>query len=207
MYCSHCGSQLDAGARFCASCGMPAESDAPVQETGTPVLTLEPVFVPLNVYLKILPLHVFFTLWGGGFLGGMAMFGLRALGIHVPTFVPFAGFAALFFVGVPLVGLSIVRRTYARTVYRFYATKLEYHEGFFAVEKKSIDYRKVTEVSYRQGVLQKRHGLATIVLSTAGLTVVSGRVRSGILVQDVPGGERVYHQVRELVERASRRAA
>ncbi len=207
MYCTRCGTRIGADAVFCPSCGAPLQSEPGPRDADAPVLTARPVFVPLKVCLQLLPLQLFFTVWGGGFFGGFSMVGLRALGIDVPTPTTFVAFALLFFAGIPLVGLTLIRRTYARTVYTFYGTRLEYHEGFFAVEKKTIDYRNVTEVSYRQGVLQKRHGLATIVLSTAGLTIVSGRARSGIRIVDVPDGERIYAQVRALVERAGAQAA
>lgn len=105
------------------------------------------------------------------------------------------------FFGIPLIAYVTRLKTYARTKYTFYPTKLEYYEGFFTVEEKTIDYANVTEVNLRKGVFQKMYGLGTIVLSTPATTHASGRVRSGIHLRDIANPDRVYKQVKDLLKR------
>jgi hypothetical protein len=88
--------------------------------------SLRPVFIGWIALVQQLPLQLFFTLWCGGFFGGFAMAsGLFAKG----SWGPFVFFAALAFVGFPLVTYVGKKLNYARTEYRFFADRLEFDEG------------------------------------------------------------------------------
>jgi membrane protein YdbS with pleckstrin-like domain len=192
--------------RFCPGCGT-ATGDAPpapFEESNIPVLALKPVFIPWAVMLSILPLHLFMTFWGGGFFGGFSMFAVQALGIDLPPGATFVFFGALFFLAIPIVTYTAQKKTYAKTEYRFYQTKLDYYEGFFTTEEKTIDYKNITEVNLVKGVIQKKYGLGTVILSTPATGFRSGRSRSGIRIHDVPNADQVYKQVKDLVERSAR---
>jgi membrane protein YdbS with pleckstrin-like domain len=190
---------------FCPGCGSAAGEAAPttIQESHVPVLSLKPVFIPWAILLAILPVHIFMTIWGGGFFGGFSLFAVQALGLDLPTGSTFVFFGAVFFFGLPIVAYTAQKKTYAKTEYRFYQTKLDYIEGFFTSEEKSIDYKNITEVNLVRGIIQKKYGLGTIILSTPATGFARGRARSGIRVQDIPNAERVYHEVKGLVQRAT----
>jgi membrane protein YdbS with pleckstrin-like domain len=141
------------------------------------------------------------TLWGALFFGGFAMLAIQTLALDVPKGAPFAVAGAAFFVGIPLLVYFTRQKTYAQTEYRFYPDKLDYFEGFFTTEEKSIQYDYITEVNLRRGVFQKMYGLGTIVLSTPATGMVSGRMRSGILIADIPNADRVYSQIKDLLKR------
>jgi membrane protein YdbS with pleckstrin-like domain len=151
-----------------------------------------------------MPLHIFMTIWGGGFFGGFSMFAVQALGLDLPGWSTFVFFGALFFIAIPIVTYTAQKKTYQKTEYRFFRTKLDYYEGFFTSEQKTIDYKNITEVNLVKGVIQKKHGLGTIVLSTPATGFASGRARSGIRVQDIPNADQVYEQVKDLIQRATR---
>ncbi len=106
----------------------------------------------------------------------------------------------MFFLGIPLLTYWAKARTYALTEYRFFPSKLDYYEGFFTVEEKTIDYRNVTEVNLRKGIFQQKHGLGTIILSTPATG--GRRARSGIRISDIENPDQVYGQVKDLVGRA-----
>jgi len=207
MYCAKCGQKIADNTNFCPSCGIATQAPEPVRESDTPVLTTRPVFIPWATWLGMLPIHLFLTVWGAGFFGGFSMFAVRALGITVPTGSTFVFFGLVFFLGFPLLTYISQKKTYANTTYTFYNTKLDYFEGFFTREKKTIDYRHITEVNLREGIIQKRYGMGTIILSTPATGLGSGRARSGIRVADILHADRVYDQVRALIERANARAA
>ncbi len=175
-----------------------------MEELDSPIFILKPVFLPTVTLLSLLPLQIFMTAWGAGFFGAFGFFalmGLRGIGfnVNVPMWFTFVFFGCLFFFGIPIVAYIAKKRSYKRTEYRFYPKKLEYYEGFFTIQEKSIEYRQVTEVSLRRGVFQRRYGLGTMVLSTPATGIGGGAGASGILVQDVRDPERVYGRVKELI--------
>ena len=106
-----------------------------------------------------------------------------------PTAVFFGG---LFFFGIPIVSYINKINTYRKTEYRFYPTKLDYYEGFFTVEEKTIDFSKITEVHLRKGVFQRMYGLGTIIISTA-------TIGSGIKITDIEDPDGIYQQVKEII--------
>ena len=204
MYCQKCGKAIGKDARFCHSCGTPVSKGFRASESGDPILVLRPKFFPLVTTLSVLPLQIFFAVWGGGFFGGFSMFAVKVLNLPLPTWFTFAFFACVFFFGIPIITYFAKKKTYAKTEYRFYPTKLDYYEGFFTTEEKTINYKNVNEVYLRKGVFQKMYGLGTIILSTPATGYQSsGRARSGIRVADIESPDLVYRQVKELVSRVS----
>ena len=195
---------MGSSAKFCPNCGAQASSGFQVKESDTPVLTLRPVFVPLVTAFSVLPLMIFFTIWGGMFFGGFGMFGVKALGLNLPGWFTFVFFGCLFFFGIPIVTYISKKKNYEKTEYRFYNPKLEYYEGFFNVEEKTINYKNITEVYLRKGLFQRQYGLGTIVLSTPATGSSSiGRARSGITLADIKNPDEAYRQIKELISKFS----
>lgn len=204
MYCQSCGKTIGKDARFCPRCGTPVSHGFQASETGEPALVLRPKFLPLVTALSVLPLQIFFAIWGGGFFGGFSMFAVKALNLPLPTWSTFVFFGCLFFFAIPIVTYFAKKKSYAKTEYRFYPTKLDYYEGFFTTEEKTINYKNVNEIYLRKGIFQRMYGLGTIILSTPATGSQStGRARSGIRVADIENPDLVYSQVKELVSRVS----
>lgn len=204
MYCQKCGKEMGSSAKFCPNCGAQASTGFQVKESETPVLKFNPVFVPLVTALSVLPLMIFFTIWGAGFFGGFGMFAVKALGLNLPGWFTFVFFGCLFFFGIPIITYISKQKNYEKTEYRFYNTKLEYYEGFFNIEEKTISYKNITEVYLRKGIIQKQYGLGTIILSTPATgSSSSGRARSGIRVADIKNPDEAYRQIKELISKFS----
>jgi len=204
MYCPKCGKKIENGAKFCSNCGAQVTGGFSSRNSDTPVLTLKPVFVPLVTVFSILPLQIFFTLWGGMFFGGFGMFAAKALGLNLPLWFTFVFFGCLFFFGLPILAYISKKKNYEKTEYRFYNTKLEYYEGFFNIEEKTISYKNITEVYLRKGIFQRQYGIGTIVLLTPATGFQSsGRARSGIMVADIKNPDDAYRQIKELIQRFS----
>jgi membrane protein YdbS with pleckstrin-like domain len=214
MYCQQCGCNIGDEARFCPDCGAQQsferrstttavkEPEPAYQvDNSTPLLILRPEFIPWVTIAGIIPLQIFMTIWGGGFFGGFSMFAVKALGLNLPTWFTFVFFGALFFCAIPFLTYFALKRTTKETEYRFYSDRLEYAEGFWTVEQKSIKYCDIKEVHLRQGVVQRKHGLGTIQLSTASGSAMAGsnRAFSGIRLHDIPNAEEVYQKAKELV--------
>jgi membrane protein YdbS with pleckstrin-like domain len=164
-----------------------------------PQLVAKPVFVPSVTLLSVLPLQIFFGIWGAGFFGGFGMFAIRGTGIPLPAWFAFAVFGLLFFFGIPILACTAKKRTYAKTEYRFYRDRLEYAEGFWTAENKTISYNSVTEASLRRGVIQQKFGLGTIYLATPATGLSQGRAISGIRITDIPDAEAVFAAVQQLI--------
>jgi hypothetical protein len=109
-----------------------------VPTSGEPQFSVRPVFIGWITFLIQLPLQLFFTVWAGGFFGGMLQaFGLFPRGSQLP----FVVFGMLAFFGVPIVAYFGKKLNYSRTEYRFFADHLEFEEGFFSINKKVIMFR------------------------------------------------------------------
>jgi len=133
------------------------------------------------------------------------MFAVKALHLNLPEWFTFVFFAVLFFFGIPITAYLAKKSTYAKTEYRFYQDKMDYYEGFFTVEEKTMSYRNITEVSLRKGIFQKSYGLGTIFLATPATGYSGsgrGMSRSGISVVDIENPEEVYRKIKELIDRS-----
>lgn len=202
MYCSKCGQEANDGAKFCQACGTsltgPSPGNKQEPDTGDPVLVLKPVFIGWVTALSVLPIQIFMTIWGAGFCGGFGMFAVKALKLPLPPSFTFVFFGCLFFFGIPLLVYFQKKKTYAKTEYKFYKDRLEYAEGFWTAEKKTVKYDKITETSMRRGVIQKRYELGTIFLSTPATGFSQGRAMSGIRIRDIKAPEKIYDTVQQL---------
>lgn len=197
------GKEMADDAKFCASCGAPVSgAQAPRAEepdTGEPLLVLRPRFIGWVTALSVLPIQLFMTVWGAGFFGGFGMFAVEGLGLPLPPWFTFVFFGCLFFFGIPLLVYTAKKRTYAQTEYRFFRNRLEYAEGFWTAENKTIKYAKVTETAMRRGIIQRKYGLGTIFLATPATGFQRGRATSGIRIRDVEEPEKVYEAVEKLI--------
>jgi membrane protein YdbS with pleckstrin-like domain len=209
MFCSECGKEISESAKFCPECGsslkaserVPDSPELPGSRPGEPILTFRPVFVPNLTLLSVIPFQIFFAIWMGGFLG-IAGFMLLGVVLELPTgvaLIPAVLGALLGFIGLPVLVFIARKRTYADTEYRFYRDRLEYAEGFWTAENKSIKYDRIAEISLRRGVIQKRFGLGTIYLGTPATGYAQGGARSGILLRDIADPGEAYERVKELV--------
>lgn len=210
MFCSQCGQSVADDARFCPNCGQAVDASDVSASPGPAVvdrgdrdkvlLSYRPVFVPKVTFLTVLPFGLFFGLWCGGFLGipgamlGVIAFDNPALGISLAVV---GGLIGLF--GMPMLFYVAKQRTYARTEYRFYRDRLEYAEGFWTAEQKTIPLDRISEVSLRIGVIQKQYNLGTIYLATPATGAGEGQSRSGIRLTDIPEPEQVYKDIKALL--------
>lgn len=204
MFCKECGTKIDDDAKFCSNCGtstslVETEKKA-TYDSGLPLITARPVFIPWVTIASVIPIQIFMTIWAGGFFGGFSMFGIEALGLDLPTWFPFVFFASLAFFGIPFLTYYAKKKTYEKTEYKFFSDRLEFAEGFWTVENKTVKYRNVTEANLRKGVIQKKYGLGTIILSTPASGFSQGRAWSGIRIADIENPDQVYNKILQLID-------
>ena len=202
MFCPKCGKEITEDAVFCPYCGYKIKNDESEKQTkGIKKLVLRPVFVPWVTLVSVIPLQIFFTIWGCIFFGGFSIPISHFIFHKDPGFWSFIFFGLLFFFGIPIFVYNVKKKSYEKTVYVFYDDHLEYYEGFWTLEKKSINYNRITEISLRRGIIQKKYGLGTIFLSTPATGYSRGRARSGIAILDIPKADYVYKVLKNIIGR------
>jgi membrane protein YdbS with pleckstrin-like domain len=205
MFCKECGNQIGEDSKFCPECGISLQAPPPIAQSAgidnaEPVLVLKPVFIPWVAVVSILPLQIFFTIWGAGFFGGFGMFAVKGIGLPLPSWFTFVFFGLLFFFGIPLLTCVAKKKTYADTEYRFYNDHLEYAEGFWTAEYKTIKYKNILEANLGRGIIQRNYDLGTIYLATPATGMSTGRTASGIRIADIPDADQIYQTVQQLIE-------
>ena len=203
MFCPNCGTELPDDANFCTECGSQIEGAREEQparpDTGEPLFTVKPAFIPRLVMLQLLPFQLIGTAWFAAFLGVPIVILTHLLNLDVPLWAPFVIGGALAFITIPIVGYLLTKRTYELTEYTFYPDRLEYTEGYLQAHDKRVRYDNVVEASMRRGILQKKWDLGTIYLKTPGGGGTSGSSRtwSGIKISNIPDPEDVYKGIQE----------
>jgi uncharacterized membrane protein YdbT with pleckstrin-like domain len=174
---------------------------------GVVKLSVRPVFVGWITLLMQIPLQLFFTLWCGGFFGGMG----ASIGLFSKDFSASYVIGAITFVVIPIVAYVGKKLNYSRTEYRFYDDRLEFDEGFFSLNKKVIKYRDIKETTLRKGILQRTYGLGSIYLATLAtgstrnnnpfVALGFGNVSaSGVIVRDIAEPDDAFEKIRQLVD-------
>ena len=202
LYCEECGNKNKESSKFCVNCGKPINSSNEKEiKDEKPLFIIKQVFIPVIKIISHIPFLIFITIWATGFLG---FFGSKyikeVVKLKIPGWSIFLIIGIIFFVGTPLITILIQRKTYAKTKYIFYPGKMEYSEGFFTIEEKTISYERIAELYLRKNVLQKMYGLGTIVLSTPATGSIRGRARSGIRLADIKNPDEVYKKIKNIIK-------
>ena len=154
------------------------------------IFSLRPLFVGWATLTALLPFALFFGLWFGG------------------VFHSLLNISWLLVLGLGYVAKKL---NYSRTEYRFYDDRLEFDEGFFALNRKTIDYRDVREITLHKGFVQRTCDLGTIYLGTITTGTSSPNLNpflafgfasasaSGVALLDIPHPDSAFEKIRRLV--------
>ena len=155
MFCKKCGNQIENGAKFCSKCGSSItignlQKTSPI-DLNMPIFIIRPVFIPWVTIVSVIPIQLFMTILAGGFLGGFVLFVVEFFNIifnnnlNLPIWFTFVFFGALVFFSIPFLTYYVKKKTYNKTKYKFYADRVEYTEGFWTAESKTIKYKNIIE--------------------------------------------------------------
>lgn len=200
MYCYNCGNELGTEVPYCPSCGA-RQLDAPEGGSARDTLVLiKPFFTPLNIFVSVIPLQLFFTLWGTVVFGIAGFFVIQYLELSIDPWTVALVFGCLFFIFTPVIAMYVLTQRYARAEYRFLSDRLDYREGFYSTEEKSIGYEHIIEVNLVRGFWKRLFNLGTIVLSTTTTGNTVGLSRSGIRIPDIQTPQAVYHSIKRVID-------
>ncbi len=188
-FCINCGNELSAHAMFCSVCGASVSQEVKKVKKGEDYST-QPVFVPIVVFMRFLPLGLFFGIWLGGFLGTFGAILAQKAGI-----LPFWGFIVPGFIGFSFGFFGFyfsTKNNYKKTVYEFLDDRLIYYDGFWSRSKKELMYSSIREIGYNESIFQRKYNLGTIVVSTP-----ANEKRAGLHLMDIRDVETTYTKFRE----------
>ena len=169
------------------------------------IFSLRPLFVGWATLTALLPFALFFALWFGILFRNL----FSGEGRVPPSHLLAPG--GLTFLLVLGLGYVAKKLNYSRTEYRFYDDRLEFDEGFFALNRKTIDYRDVREITLHKGFVQRTCGLGTIYLGTITTGTSSPNLNpflafgfasasaSGVALLDIPHPDYAFEKTRQLV--------
>ncbi|MBB71998.1 MAG: hypothetical protein CMF50_06320 [Legionellales bacterium] len=165
-----------------------------------PEKTLKPKLIPWVLLAYYFPLQLNISIFVGGACAGIS-FVLFTLswGWTDASWQWFVFFPLLFFITVPAFIYFVRSQTYQQTEYKFYRDRLEYAEGFWTIEKKSIKYAHITEVYMRRNVIQRFYNMGTIYLSVPAISARGGFI--GVAIVDVQNPDAAYDDVQAILSR------
>lgn len=203
MFCNNCGKQLEDGANFCPSCGTAAgQAEAPKTtiNDNEVILTIKPKFIGFLIWMKIIPSTLFLSFWCGGFLGGLSQmfFGNH----HELNPIPFLVFGILPLIIIPPATYFIALGKNKNTIYHFYKTKVEYHEGFLGRDSKTLSYNKILETELNKGIFEQHFGIGTVFLSTSGVSMKETMGGNGITMTNIPNPDENYKLIKDLIDKS-----
>lgn len=208
MFCSGCGYEVKDGARFCSACGVSLEKEKSVEtKAGLPDFSVRPSFSSMLSFLRILPIALFFSLWGAALLGAVYMGGMNLLEKQIEqTYLPFLYGGILTFV-LFMIYPFYSKKSYQGTSYDFYGDELEYREGALTQETKNLKYSKIIGVNLTKGILQRIFHRGSVYIETMSdrsffpipMTGPRRGWASGILIKDVDNPDDVYLKIKQKV--------
>ena len=170
-----------------------------------PLMILKPKYLKFIALLKSIPIAVFLGLFGG--IGALAV-SLIASGqpttggsVDSTTTMMFIVGGIGFLILGAILSIWYRKTSLDHIEYRIFPNRIEYFEGLFTVEQKTIKFVDVSEIYLRKGVLQKRYNLGSIFLMTKGLMIPMIGTRGslgGMILRDIENPDAIYQQLKQL---------
>jgi len=194
MFCKACGKPIEENAKFCPNCGTGTMQDNsnPISDSVV-LLTLKPRFITLTAILKSLPTSLFIVIMGASLFSGVA-------GAYFKDYsaIPVIIVAVIALFCVIFLSCFFAFETNKKTIYHFYKTKVEYHEGFLGKDTKTLKYNRVLETELKKGIIQQIYGVGSIYLTTGGVSASGSS--NGVFIIDIPNPDKNYRVIKELID-------
>lgn len=200
MYCRKCGIEINDTIRFCAKCGTEIVSEnknIKITEDNDIKIQIRPKFYILYrliwEFFKILVIGVVFfivTLQDGVKIKEFFEFILSNLKIIIGILLPYI-----------IIKLIFDKKQYDNTEYNFYATRVEYKDGFMNKEEKELKYKHIREVRMTKDITDRMFSIGTIVIYTnASNGGERSRGTNGIFIHCVENVEEKYNMIKKIID-------
>lgn len=204
MFCKNCGTEMNDTARFCPKCGFDRsgaiQQKREIVEDNKIRCQVKPEF---NIIYKLLS-----NLWKAI----IYMFFICFLFTNLYKFWSIYPVTLLWTIGIMLiyvvVKMILENMQYKDLEYNFYATKIEYKDGFLNKEEKELKYKYIREVTMNQNILERICGIGTIRIYTnasSGSYGISSshnstRGRNGIYIHCVEDVQEQYRTIKQIID-------
>lgn len=211
MFCKKCGTQMDDNAKFCPKCGTPAngesssKSENTVIEDNTVKFQLKPTFNWPYKILKAIGTAILVIL-----IILLYSFGEFDLDSAEEVSIYFILMAIVFGISLVVIFIKLIFENiqYKHLSYNFYATKVEYIDGFLNREEKELKYKFIREVTMSQNIFERIFKIGTVRIFTnasSGSYYQNTRHggmanKNGIVVHCVKNVREQYEKVKEIVD-------
>ena len=202
MYCKNCGSAVNETSQFCPNCGgNVGVVREQVIETNEIQHTIVPEFNLLYKFLESLWRAFLYLLmiW-------LCVIDLAALWMLVPSSL---GITVVIIAVYIIVKMLIGKKQYENLRYNFYATKVEYIDGFLNKEEKELKYKYIREVTMTQNILERICGIGTIKIFTnassgyGATRHTSMKGRNGVYIHCVNDVANEYRRIKQIIDSAN----
>lgn len=203
MFCKNCGTEMSDTARFCPKCGNDRmgeqETKREIVEDNRIRFQLKPEFnIPYKLLSNIWYAFVYM------FLICFLFTNLYKLWFIYPTTL----FITIAIMAIYVIGKMIfAKMQYDDLEYNFYATKVEYKDGFLNKEEKELKYKYIREVTMSQNILERLCGIGTIkIFTNASSGVYNGRNhnsmkgKNGIYIHCANDVEKQYRIIKQIID-------
>ena len=203
MYCKHCGAEMVENSRYCYKCGYDRMSENYVKkeiiEDNIIRIKIKPEFVlPYNI-LSMLSRVIIYIL-----ILCPALF--DNLEILFDNYIPIIIILTIMLLYVAI-KVFLEKKQYDNLEYNFYATKVEYKDGFLNKEEKELKYKHIREITMRQNILERMFGIGTIriITNVSNSYLYSSshnnmRVKNGIFIHCVKNVQQQYKTIKQIID-------
>ncbi len=202
MFCRNCGEEISDTAQFCPKCGYSIKNGEPEKkkavEDNVVKFKLKPTFS--------VPYKTISALWDAI----VWIFVISVLIINLPVLwveFPITGLITFAIVAVYVAGKILLgKKQYENLDFNFYATKVEYVDGFLNKEEKELKYKYVREVTMTQSIIERMFNLGTIKIFTNASS--GGNVnnrhngmagRNGVYIHCVSNVKEQYQTIKQII--------
>ena len=201
MFCKNCGNELADEVKFCNKCGASVDGEIKQKEKKVEDKTVKYQIKPNFKWGYKLITN----------LGYALLIILLALGSSIELILDEVPELAMIIIGgtivFVLIKLFIENVQYKNLEYNFYATKVQYKDGFLNKEEKELKYKFIREVTMHQNILERMFGIGTIRLFTNASSGYGygarGNMLNGINIHCVDNVNEQFKKVRELIDEAT----
>ncbi len=162
-----------------------------------PIRELQPVVVPMQFFVFAPLAAAFISLFPGMFAFVISNMIARSFDpvIQYGLIVYVISFAAVMY----LLYLKSFKKP-QKTTYRIFENKIEYYEGFFNRQQRTVVFDQVIDVLLTEGVLQQSKSAGSVTLITQQLVSAGdGKLSNrGVVLKNVPNPQEIYDLVRSL---------
>lgn len=206
MFCKNCGTEMNDTARFCPKCGYDRigeiQQNKKITEDNVVRFQLKPTFSHSYKFLSALWSAIVWM-----FFISVCIIRLPALWIMYPV----SFLITLVIVGIYIaVKMIIGMKQYNNLEYNFYATKVEYVDGFLNKEEKELKYKYIREVTMTQNILERLCAIGTIRIFTSASSGDYGnnghnsmKGNNGIYIHCVKNVQEQYRAIKQIIDEGS----